>query len=120
MFDRNSRHDVGEAGSGSVQMLAIVCGCLCLTTALVPVVGVYATRQRAQVATDQAALIAADAASGLLDADPCVVAREALVDVRITAWSCHIASDDAFVQASIRFGPFDLDVRSRAGRPRSS
>lgn len=106
-----------ETGAGSVLSLALLGGIMCSAAVLLPVVGVYVVHNRAQSASDQSALAAADALNGVTWGVPCAVAQSIFDTVASSEWTCQTVGDDAYVSGTVTYGPISFDVKSRAGPP---
>lgn len=104
-----------DRGAGSVTALTMIATLVMVAGLLLPFAGLMVVQVRAQTLSDRAALAAADATSGALVGQPCVLASDILRAIRTDAWSCEVDGGDAFVTLRVPFGPVHVEVRSRAG-----
>lgn len=104
-----------DRGAGSVTALTMIATLVMVAGLLLPFAGLMVVQVRAQTLSDRAALAAADATSGALVGQPCVLASDILRAIRMDAWSCEVDGGDAFVTLRVPFGPVHVEVRSRAG-----
>lgn len=86
-----------EAGAGTVLMAGIAMAALLLLSVVVLFAQASVAASRAATAADLSALAAADAARGLRDGSPCVVAAEIALrhDARITG--CSIEGESGHI-----------------------
>lgn len=120
MYCRSGR----ESGSGTALMAGIAMAALLLLSVVVLFAQASVAASRAATAADLSALAAADAARGLRDGSPCVVAAEValLHDARLTGCSIeeetgHIVQVHTEVDSVPVLPP--ASGRARAGPPLS-
>jgi secretion/DNA translocation related TadE-like protein len=106
-----------ERGSGSVLTVSIIGAVLCLATLGASAAAVLGGAQRIAVAADQAALAAADVASGLLPGIPCEEAARVAAAHSATLSGCSIAGQVVTVSVSGTVLGFPLDAAATAGPP---
>lgn len=97
----------------------------CAATSLllgIPVLGAATaleTRHRVAAAADAAALAAADALHGWIDADPCALAAEVTAATEVSLSDCSVEPDDGVV--TVRAGAATVlgvvEISARAGSP---
>lgn len=111
-----------ESGAGTVVMTGIALTLLVLLSALVLLTQATIGASRAATAADLAALAAADAARGLTNGNPCMVAQEVVQKHQATLVSCrqtgpegHVVEVSTSVHLSVLLG--DATGRARAGPP---
>lgn len=106
-----------DSGSGTVLSLGLVASIVCGLGLVLPVVGLLVVHDRAQSASDQAALAAADALSGLTLGTPCDEAKRRWAVIRASRWECVTVGGDAYVSGTVTYGPLEFGIKSRAGSP---
>lgn len=109
-----------EVGAGSIMSLALVATLVRVTGLVLPIAGFFVVHDRAQSASDTAALTAADVLNGVVTGEPhqpCAIVSDELATVHATALSCDVVGGDVYVSASLAYGPIRFVVTSRAGSP---
>jgi secretion/DNA translocation related TadE-like protein len=106
-----------DAGSSGVMSIGIVGGVISLTAAVLLAAGALITLSRAQNAVDDAALVAADTASGRLPGYPCESARRVVEEADFALTSCGISGSTARVVLRVVLVGCDIMVRAMAGPP---
>ncbi len=98
-------------------LLACSAAALCLGLPAIAAAGHLEARHRAAAAADAAALAAADAASGWIEAEPCTVAGETVDAVGAELVSCEVDAASAEARVVVRAAPpfTAAEARSRAG-----
>jgi secretion/DNA translocation related TadE-like protein len=102
---------------GTILSVGVVVCTATLTVSLVTAGAGAAFSQRVAGVADAAALAAADAASGVIEGEPCARAAEiaAVAGARLT--SCELEGLVATVTVSAMFGRLPCTVSARAGPP---
>ena len=114
-MDRRTLTD--DAGASTAMMLTVFAALMLLLAATLALVQVHVAASRAAVAADLAALSAADAARGLMIAEPCALAEDTASAHGATMTACNIAEPGvAHIQVELAV-PIGLDAtaQSRAG-----
>lgn len=96
-------------------MIAAIAGVLAIGTPIISSSVHLTTRHEASKTADAAALAAADALLGWIDAEPCLLANQISNASGFELTACMLDLTDATV--SIRFGIFRTVISARAGSP---
>lgn len=101
------------------KIVSIAVGVLLTTivAALLTLGWAYSVLDRAQVVADIAALTAADAARGLVEADPCTVAKTVITSNRENLRRCTVEGESVTVIVQIDVLGQKLGIVARAGPP---
>jgi secretion/DNA translocation related TadE-like protein len=114
-IDRPRRSPTGDAGSGSILVVALLGALFTVTAVLIPVLALLPINQAVQGAADAAALAAADTASGLRAGVPCDTAGRAAELNGAHLVGCTVDGLIATVSVSRPAGLITIDSRARAG-----
>ncbi|WP_323959290.1 hypothetical protein GC088_12250 [Arthrobacter sp. JZ12] len=111
-----------EAGAGTVLTAGVAMVALLLVAAVGLLTQASVAASRAATAADLSALAAADAARGIRDGTPCVVANATVAQHKAVLASCEVQGEQGHivqVQTEIRAVPFLPPAvgRARAGPP---
>ena len=92
---------------------------LSLTLPLVVATSALELQQRAGGAADAAALAAADASGGWIDAEPCALAARVAESFRVRLTHCEVDPESGTVRVVVRATTVlgELEARARAGPP---
>ncbi|MGV8884514.1 MAG: Rv3654c family TadE-like protein [Microbacteriaceae bacterium] len=117
---RREREVDGQSGSGSVLVVAIIAGMLCLVAMVLPLQLALARGQGVIGAADASALAAADVRSGAVGGVPCVVAASVAESNGATMLSCSLDGLVATVVVVGSFAGLPLRGAATAGPPPTS
>ena len=106
-----------ETGAGAVLALAMVATAVVFGLVGVSLAGGLTARQRVVGASDLAALVAADAASGAMAGEPCELATRVAAAAGAVVSSCQIDGLVVGVTVVGSFAGIPITSRSRAGPP---
>jgi secretion/DNA translocation related TadE-like protein len=104
-----------EGGSGAAGTLIVVSGVIAVTSFLLLAGSSLVVFERAQALTDQAALEAADAASGRIPGYPCDRAERLAESTHIIFGSCDVQNLVARVTMKVTVLGFLIETRAKAG-----
>lgn len=106
-----------ERGSGSLLTVAVIGALVCMAGLCTSLAAVLGAAQRLSVAADQAALAAADVASGLLPGVPCEQAARVASAHSGTLQHCAVEASVSTVEVGGSALGLALSARSSAGPP---
>ncbi|WP_438855450.1 Rv3654c family TadE-like protein [Agromyces sp. M3QZ16-3] len=111
------RKIVGDAGAATVAAVGVVGAVVLLAVAVIWVLGASIAAQEAANAADASALAAADALSGAVAGEPCVLAGELAQRNGATVIECRADGPVAVVSVVVRHGAMRASASARAGPP---
>lgn len=104
-----------ERGSATVSMAAIALAMVVMASVGYGLASAVLSQRQVTIATDSAALAAADVRVGVRPGVPCTIARDVLDLAGVALVVCDELADSVVVEGRKPHGPFDLRATARAG-----